>query len=84
MNNSLSKEDILHELIPIFVKVFGDAGLIIDENTNAYSVDTWNSLNHMILMTEVEKRFGITIEPLDVLKAKSVRGLVDVIIKSSF
>lgn len=79
MNNILSKEDVLRELIPIFITVFGNADFVKDENADALSVDAWTSLNHMILMAEVEKKFGITIEPLEVLKGKSVGGLVSII-----
>jgi acyl carrier protein len=43
-------------------------------------VDGWNSLNHMILVSEVEKAFSIKLKLKDLNKMHNVGDMIDIIL----
>ena len=51
--------DILKELQPIFQDVFDDEDLVVTNESNAESIDDWDSLSHIRLVVAIEKQFGI-------------------------
>lgn len=51
--------DILKELQPIFQDVFDDEDLVVTNESNAKSIDDWDSLSHIRLVVAIEKQFGI-------------------------
>ena len=50
---------ILQELNLIFRKVFENDSININMETTANDVDEWDSLNHTVMISEVEKHFDI-------------------------
>jgi acyl carrier protein len=51
--------DILGTVREIFRDIFDDPDLMIDASTNSESISDWDSLNHINLVTSIEKEFGI-------------------------
>ena len=50
-------QDILTKLNPIFARVFEDETLQITEDSSAKDIDRWDSLRHVLLISEIEKAF---------------------------
>lgn len=75
------EENIIKEkLEKIFQEVFSNESLIIARGMTANDVDSWNSLNHMILISEVEKKFSIKFKLKDLNKMQNVGDMIDMII----
>jgi len=51
--------DVLTELNGVFRQVFGKGIPTIASSTTADDIEDWDSLTHMMLISAVEKRFGV-------------------------
>ena len=72
----MTKEDILLKLNPIFCKVFNNEKLKISIKTTPFDIDKWDSLNHVVLISDVEKEFGIRFSLDELLSIADVDSLV--------
>ncbi len=55
----MDKEQIIKTIKPIFKNIFDDENLEINENSNSDNVVGWDSLNHILLVVEIEKQLNI-------------------------
>ena len=76
----MDEKSIMPELEQVFRKVFNDESLVISRDMSANDVDGWNSLNHMILVSEVEKAFSIKLKLKDLNKMHNVGDMIDIIL----
>jgi acyl carrier protein len=60
--------------------VFNNESLIISRGMSSNDVDGWNSLNHMILVSEVERAFSIKLKLKDLNKMHNVGDMIDIIL----
>lgn len=67
--------NIQESLQEIFRKVFNEPNLIIDTEMNANDVDSWDSLSHMEMISNVEEAFGVKFKLKDLVKLKNVGDL---------
>lgn len=76
----MEKKDVLDKLTLIFRKVFNDGSLVIINELTANDIDGWDSLTHMILITDIERAFSIKFRLKDLNKMRNVGDMVDTII----
>ena len=69
----------LERLQEVFRRVFADPQLMITALTSAHDISAWDSLNHMLLITEVEEQFGLNFSFEDVRPLQNVGDLVQLI-----
>ena len=62
-------------------KVFNDSNLIITDQTSATDIANWDSLNHVVLIMEIEKVFNIKFALGELQDLKNVGSLVEIIDK---
>jgi acyl carrier protein len=55
----MERKEIVSKLTSVFRTIFNDNTLILSDELTANDVDNWDSLSHMILITEIEKSFSI-------------------------
>jgi len=77
-----TKDEIFEELIPIFRSVLNLPDLELRGEHSAKDIDTWDSLNHAILIGEARKHFDVNFKLRDVLALKTVDDLCDLILHS--
>lgn len=75
----MEKIDIVEKLTEIFRKVFNDSNLIVSEEMTANDVERWDSLTHMLMITEVEKKFDVKFKLKDLNKMKNVGNLIEIL-----
>ncbi len=75
----MEKNEIVNRLTPIFRKVFGDNTLILTDELSALTVENWDSLSHMLLITEVESEFTIKFKLKDLNKMLNVGDMISII-----
>lgn len=71
--------DIIKELQEIFREIFDDDELVISNETTADDIDDWDSLTHMQLIVEIEKKYNIRFTTAEIKKAANVGEFVDII-----
>ncbi len=74
---------VKQEILEIFRKVFDNAGLEIDDQTSAKDISKWDSLNHVILISEVEKKYSIKFDLSDLLNTHTVSDICHAVIRLS-
>jgi len=79
----MDKEKIFLELSGIFIEIFNDDTLVIDEGTTANDVDKWDSLTHMLLVQKVEKHFKIKFKLKELNKMENVGDMLELIHQKS-
>lgn len=75
----MEKEEITEKLTPVFHKVFNNPSLVLSDGLNANDVENWDSLSHMLLITEVEHRFAIKFRLKDLNRMANVGDMITII-----
>jgi acyl carrier protein len=70
-------DDMLLKLQPIFRDVFDDSKLVVTRDSSAQSIDGWDSLAHINLVTSIEKQFQIRFALGELQELKNVGDMVD-------
>ena len=79
----MEKDEILKQLTLIFEQVLKYPGLKIDYSMSAEDLDEWDSLSNMIIISEIEKKWGVHFKLRDIVRMKNIGDMIDVIIKQS-
>jgi acyl carrier protein len=72
-------DNLLAELQVIFRDIFDQPNLVITRESNASSVDDWDSLTHVNLITAIEKRYKIRFALGELQDLKNVGDMIDLI-----
>jgi acyl carrier protein len=72
-------DSILEQLQPIFQDILDQPDLVITRESNSESVEDWDSLAHINLVTAIEERFGIKFALGELQELKNVGDIVDLI-----
>jgi acyl carrier protein len=70
----------IKKLLPIFIDVFDDDTLIINELTNSQDISGWDSLAHIRLFSAIEKYFGMHFSASEIVGVQNVGDIVDLIL----
>lgn len=76
----MNRLEVTDGLTSIFRKTFVDEALVITDGMTANDVDKWDSLTHMILISEIENAFAIKFKLKDLNKMKNVGDMIDIIL----
>ena len=69
--------DILDKLQPIFQDIFEDDELLITAESNADTVEDWDSLAHIVLIFTIEQEFDIKFALGELEAMKNVGDMVE-------
>jgi acyl carrier protein len=69
----------LNEVQDIFRNVFDRPDLIISRESNAATVDDWDSLNHINLITAISKTYKVKFALGELEELKNVGDLLDLL-----
>jgi len=76
----MDKAQVLNKLTAIFRKVLNNDSLVLKNELTANDVDHWDSLSHMMLITEIENNFSIKFKLKELNKMRNVGDMIDIII----
>lgn len=79
----MKREEALVLLNRIFADVFDNEDISITEETDSSEISEWDSLAHVTLIATIEKEFNVKFGMNDILNAKTVGDLVDIIVRES-
>lgn len=72
-------EGINERLNEVFRDVFDDESINVTRDTTADDIDDWDSLEHIRLVTAVEREFGVKFTMREVSAMKNVGEMIDII-----
>jgi len=72
----MSKEEILETITQSFVKVLEHDNFTLTESTTADDVDGWESVTHMMIITEIENTFNIKFKLMDLMGMENIGDLI--------
>jgi acyl carrier protein len=75
----MTKEAILQRIAAILARQFNIEPGSVNRDTSAYDVDGWDSVSHVYVILEVERRFAIKAPEERVFQLENVGELVDLI-----
>jgi acyl carrier protein len=75
----MERNEIKNEVKKIFVSVLKNNNFEIRDELTANDVDGWDSLSHMVIVTEVEKKFDIKFKLKDLNKLNNIGNLIDLV-----
>jgi acyl carrier protein len=77
----MNENDVLERLTDLFRDIFDEPSLTLTRDTTAADVPDWDSLNHITIIVESEKKFGVKFQTAEVEELKNVGSFVDLILK---
>lgn len=75
----MERTTITEKITPVFRKVLNESSLEITDQLSANDVDNWDSLSHMLLISEIESTFNIKFKLKELNKMKNVGDLISII-----
>ena len=76
-----TRSAILDKLTPIFREVFFDDELVLSPDLSAERVAAWDSVGHVRLLVEIERKFSVRFRTTEISGLKNVGQLADLIRK---
>lgn len=75
----MKKKEILEKLTVIFRTSFNDSELVLNDEMSAKDVDDWDSLTHMLMISEIESQFGIRFKLKELNQLKTVGDMATIL-----
>ena len=73
----MTREEIFSGVQDIFRDIFDDDEMIIEDKTSSNDVEDWDSLNHINLVSAIEKEFKIRFALGELMEIKDVGAMID-------
>ncbi len=71
--------EIYDQLTVVFRQVLEDDTIVLTPETTADDVDGWDSMNHIFIVVELEKRFGVKFQAAEMEELKNVGELATLV-----
>ena len=76
----MNKEEILKKVQDIFIDVLEDEDIELSYNTTSDDIESWDSLNHIVLIVEIEKEFNFKFKLEEIQSFKNISEMCDIIL----
>ncbi len=77
----MTREEVFNGVQDIFRDIFDEDNIIIENNMSSDDIEEWDSLNHINLVSEIEKEFKIKFALGELMTLKDVGAMIDAIIE---
>jgi acyl carrier protein len=77
----MDRDKLFDSVQEIFRDIFDEENLIIQEKTNSDSIEEWDSLNHINLVSAIEKEFKIKFALGELMALRDVGSMIDLMIE---
>lgn len=77
----MERKEIMAELEKIFAEALQEEQVTLTDETTAADVEGWDSVSNMIIISEVEKHFGLKLR--EIIRMKNVGALCDLIVEKT-
>lgn len=76
----MTSQQIFAKIEVISKKIFGKE-TIISEATSSSDIEKWDSMNHVVLISTIEKEFAVTFDIMEVIGITKFGDFIDLIEK---
>ena len=73
----MQMEEILKGVQDIFIDVLEDDDIVLNYNTTADDIKEWDSLNHVVLIVEIEKKFKFKFKLEEIQSFRNIGEICD-------
>ena len=77
----MTREEVFNGVQDIFRDIFDEDDMVIKDKTNSDEIEDWDSLNHINLVSAIEKEFKIKFTLGELMALKDVGVMVDLIME---
>lgn len=77
----MTREEIFTGVQDIFRDIFDENDLVIKDSTNSDEIEEWDSLNHINLVSAIEKEYKIRFALGELMTLKDVGAMVDLMVE---
>lgn len=77
----MTRDKMFNEVQEIFRDIFDDKSLTISDTTNSNEIEDWDSLNHINLVSAIEKEFNIKFALGELIELKDVGAMIDLMME---
>ena len=77
----MNREEIFNIILEIFKEVLENDQVYLEEGYTSNDVEGWDSLAHILLIVEIEKKFSLKFLTKEILKWKNIGEMIDYIEK---
>jgi acyl carrier protein len=77
----MTREEVFNGVQDIFRDIFDEYDMVIKDKTKPDDVEDWDSLNHINLVSSIEKEFEIKFTLEEQMTLKDVGVMVDLVLK---
>jgi len=77
----MTREEVFNGVQEIFRDIFDEDDMDIENSTNSDDIEDWDSLNHINLVSAIEKEFKIKFALGELMTLKDVGAMVDLMVE---
>ncbi len=77
----MTRKELFDGVQDIFRDIFDDDELVIEDKTSSEDIKDWDSLNHINLVSAIEKEFKIRFALGELIALKDVGAMIDLMIE---
>ena len=77
----MTREELFDGVQDIFRDIFDEEDMVIEDKTSSDDVEEWDSLNHINLVSAIEKAFEIRFALRELMALKDVGSMIDLMVK---
>ena len=77
----MNRDEIFAKVQDIFRDIFDEDDLVITDSTSSDEIEDWDSLNHINLVSAIEKEFKIRFALGELQTLKDVGAMIDLMVK---
>ena len=76
----MTRQEISTRIEAVSKKIFGQ-GTIISEATTPNDIEQWDSMNHVVLISSIEKEFSVTFDIMEIIGITRFGDFIDLVEK---
>ena len=77
----MTRKEIFDGVQDIFRDIFDEDDMVIEDKTTSDDIEDWDSLNHINLVSAIEKEFEIRFALGELMALKDVGAMIDLMIE---
>jgi len=78
----MNRQQIFIRIEAIAKKIFGEE-TIITEATSSSDIEKWDSMNHVVLISTIEKEFSVSFDIMEIIGITKFGDFIDLIEKKT-
>jgi acyl carrier protein len=77
----MTRKELFDGVQDIFRDIFDEDDMVIEDKTSSDDIEDWDSLNHINLVSAIEKEFKIRFALGELMALKDVGAMIDLMIE---